>query len=82
MKQGNPLSSNLFNAALEEIIRELHWDSYGLSINGPQLCYLRFSHGIVIKAKSSRKLEIMLHELKQVGCNAGLTIYPVKAFLL
>ena len=78
----DPLSPIPFNAALEEIFQELHWDSYGLSINGFKLNNLRFAEGIVIIAKSSRELEAMLYELKQVGSNAGLTINPAKTFLL
>ena len=35
VKHGDPLLPILFNAALEEIFRELHWDSYGKSVNGP-----------------------------------------------
>ena len=62
MKQGDPRP--LFNVAIEEIFRKLHWDSYGLRINGPKLNNLRFADCVAIVANSSR--ETLLHELKQV----------------
>ena len=48
MKQGDPLSSNLFNCVLEEIFRKMDWEGKGIKIGGEYLNNLRFADNIIL----------------------------------
>jgi len=37
VRQGDPLSSNLFNCALEEIFRKMKWENKGIKIDAKYL---------------------------------------------
>ena len=67
MKQGDPLSSTLFNCLLEEIFRNLEWEGKGIRINGSYLDKILF-------AKNAAELETMLKELEEESEKAGLGI--------
>ncbi|GBP28564.1 Retrovirus-related Pol polyprotein from type-2 retrotransposable element R2DM; Endonuclease [Eumeta japonica] len=41
VRQGDPLSPKLFSAVLENVFRKLHWNYYGLDIDGRKLNHLR-----------------------------------------
>ncbi len=64
----------LFNAALEEIFKKLHWELKGISINGKLLNNLRFADDIALIAKNWEKLEKMILELNEVRKKVGLKI--------
>jgi hypothetical protein len=74
VKQGDPLSSVLFNVALQEIFRHLLWDDRGVDINGKILNNLRFADDVVLIANSKKDLEFMLRDLNKKGKIAGLEI--------
>lgn len=74
VKQGDPLSSVLFNVALQEIFRHLLWDDRGVDINGKILNNLRFADDVVLIANSKKDLEFMLRDLNEKGKIAGLEI--------
>lgn len=74
VKQGDPLSSILFNCALEEIFRKLNWEGKGINVNGVWLSNLRFADDIVLIAKSNNELTEMISELKEKSNEAGLTM--------
>ena len=79
VKQGDPLSSVLFNIALQEIFRGLNWEEKGIKVNGKYLSHLRFADDIVILSNTKGELETMMNELHEkskiarLGINVGKT---------
>ncbi len=73
VKQGNPLSPNLFNAILE-VIRDLDWENFGIKIDGVFLNHLRFADDIVLISEKRNEIEILLNELIASSAKAGLQI--------
>lgn len=63
VRQGDPVSSKLFSAVLENVFRKLDWDHYGLCIDRRKLKHLRFSDGIVLFEENPNKLQKMMEEL-------------------
>lgn len=47
-RQGDTPSLKLFTAALENIFRELEWDSVSIIIGGKYLNHLRFADDIIV----------------------------------
>ena len=74
VRQGDPLSSTLFNTALEEIFRKNEWKGKGININGAWLNNLRFADDVVILANNREDLIKMTEELQNVSASAGLEI--------
>lgn len=74
VKQGDPLSPNIFNAVLEDVFRKLEWDNYGLKIDGVQINNLRFADDIVLIGKNSEEINVMIEDLVQQGAKVGLSI--------
>ena len=72
VRQSDPLSSKLFNAALEKIFRELDWESYGIRVNGKNLNHLRFADDIVLIGESKEIVTTLLRELIKASSVAGL----------
>jgi len=88
-KQGDPLSSLLFNALLEHIMRPLKeiWSKkqYGLqlhSTDGTRLTNLRFADDVLLVARSQRQLSIMLTDVCNSSGKYGLEIHPDKTKVL
>ncbi|EPB79218.1 hypothetical protein ANCCEY_01641 [Ancylostoma ceylanicum] len=48
VRQGDPISPNLFPAVLESVIRKRDWDYFGVNVNGRMLNHLRFADVIVL----------------------------------
>ena len=59
VKQGDPVSANLFNAVLEEIFKLLRWYEEGLKIDGLYLNILRFADHVVLISSSLDELRGM-----------------------
>lgn len=78
VKQGDPLSSCLFNAVLEEIFKELDWEGRGMKIDGKWLNHLRFADDIVLLSENKDEVEKMLHELINACRKGGLEINIAK----
>ncbi len=74
MKQGDPLSANLFNSVLEEIFRKLDWEEKGVKINGQWLNNLRFADDIVLISSNIDESKVMADELRKKSRKAGLTM--------
>ncbi len=74
MRPGDPLSPNLFNALLEEILRELNWANFGTKIARQNLNHLRFADDIVLISKNLKELETMANELEKTSNRMGLTM--------
>jgi exonuclease III len=82
VKQGDPLSPMLFNAALEAIFRQLKWEKLGVCVEGTYLNNLRFADDIVLVAKSLQQMKVMISNLAEESKRAGLTMNPSKTFLM
>lgn len=78
VRQGDPLSSILFNIALEEVFRKLDWEGRGLNINGSWLSNLRFADDVVVLANNKEELTKMLKELYEESKKAGLEMNLIK----
>ncbi len=74
MRQGDPLSPNLFNCFIEEVFRNLNWENKGIRIDGKYLNNLMYADDVVLIAKNIEQLGVMLTELITEGGKAGLNI--------
>ncbi len=74
MRQGDPLSANLFNCILEKIFRGLNWEGKGLKINGEWLHNIHFADDVVITAKNTEELSGMVREIMERSKRAGLEL--------
>ena len=89
VKQGDPLSTLLFNAVLEDILRELRprWElkRYGLEMSlGVQqyLTCLCFADDVLLIATSSSQLREMIGDLAAVAQARGLKVHSGKTKVL
>lgn len=74
VKQGDPLSSNIFNCVLEQAFRKVNWEKKGIRVNGRYLNNLRFADDIVLISDQLIELEEMANELKIACEEVGLEI--------
>ena len=63
MKQGDPLSSSLFNATLEGIFQNLDWEEIGIKVNGEHLNNLKFADDVVLIGKNIGEVRKMIEDL-------------------
>ena len=85
-KQGDPLSTLLFNAVLESIFRRLKqtWarKKFGLELSTNASRYitnLRFADDVLLFARTRRSLQIMIKDLQTAAAETGLHIHPEKS---
>ena len=78
VRQGDPLSPNLFNSVLEEVFRKTNWDKYGLVIDGKKLNNLRFADDVILISESSEEIQKMTEELRKASQKVGLEINKEK----
>ena len=88
-KQGDPLSSCLFNALLEDIIQELQnsWrkKKWGLQIGETEasiLTNLRFADDVLIIGKSLHQVTKMLGQVANKAAKSGLQLHPDKTKIM
>ena len=88
-KQGDPLSTLLFNAVLEHIFAKLKvaWTSrrHGLDMSIGSKCLLsnlRFADDVLLFGSTQRQLRSMLTELSDAAAAHGLKIHPDKTKIL
>jgi hypothetical protein len=74
VRQGDPISPMLFNAALEDIFRRLDWQDGGITINGEHLTHLRFADDIVLISTNREEMQRRLQELSKAASGSGLKI--------
>jgi len=72
VRQGDTISPKLFNAALEQVFRQLDWENAGIVVNGERLNHLRFADDIVLISSSGTELEQMLNQLSNRSHDLGL----------
>ncbi|VDO18177.1 unnamed protein product [Brugia timori] len=82
VKQGDPLSPNLFNCILESVFRKLNWGERGVEVDGVKLSNLRFADDVALIAQNKEEIQQMAEELKVAGQEAGLLINTKKTVLL
>lgn len=82
VRQGDPLSPNLFTAVLENIFKSLDWDGYGLNINGCRLNHLRFADDLILLEEDTSKIQEMVKSLAEESKKVGLQINTVKTKLM
>ena len=89
VKQGDPLSSLLFNALLEDIFRTLkqQWSSrsYGIQLGhttSTHLTNLRFADDVLLFATTLPQVTSMLNLLHDVAATYGLELHPDKTVIL
>ena len=89
LKRGDPLSTLLFNAVLEDIFREIRprWTSkrYGLEMSvgsTRHLSNLCFADDVVLFAKSLHQIKEMLTDPKKAALARGLKVHSGKTKVL
>ncbi|GBP73997.1 Retrovirus-related Pol polyprotein from type-1 retrotransposable element R2 [Eumeta japonica] len=82
VRQGEPLSPKLFIAVLEDVFQKLNWKTKGLGVGGVCLSHLRFADNIVVLAKISRNLEIVIQSLNQESARVGLEMNAAKTKIM
>lgn len=88
-KQGDPLSPCLFNALLEDALREVQaqWEKKGLGLQlghaqNSILTNLRFADDVLLVATSLSQLKKMLQEFITATLKRGLELHPDKTKIL
>lgn len=89
VRQGDPISPNLFSACLEHVFRQMSWNEWkgheddydtipGIRVNGRNLTHLRFADDIVLVASDPRAASQMIQELVDRCRTVGLQINTSK----
>ncbi|KIH60839.1 reverse transcriptase [Ancylostoma duodenale] len=78
VRQGDPISPNLFSAVLESVIRKSDWDEYGVNVNGRMLKHLRFADDIVLLTHRPQEAEQMVRQLNEEDRKVGLQLNAKK----
>ncbi|PIO77337.1 hypothetical protein TELCIR_00574 [Teladorsagia circumcincta] len=74
VRQGDPISPNLFTACLESVIRRCNWSGLGINIDGVRLNQLRFADDTVLITESPEHASEMLNFLDEEGSPCGRVI--------
>ena len=89
VKQGDPLSSLLFNAVLEDIFQTLktQWATrqYGVRLGHTKatcLTNLRFADDVLLVAGTLHQVTTMLADLRKAALPHGLELHPDKTYIL
>ncbi|KAK6756506.1 hypothetical protein RB195_014739 [Necator americanus] len=72
VRQGDAISSKLFTAALQWIMKSLSWEERDIRVDGRFLSNLRFADNIGLFSSSTNEAETMLNELNEAGRRIGL----------
>lgn len=88
-KQGDPLSTLLFNVVLEQVFTKLklEWARRGCGLEVSlgakrHLSNLRFADDVLLFASTQKQLVTMLTELKEEASSCGLKLHPDKTKIL
>ena len=88
-KQGDPLSSLIFNSLLEDVVQNAkkiwHSRGYGIALgftHESPLTNLRFADDVLLTATSLRQVTAMLGDLSRLAGAVGLCLHPEKTKIL
>ena len=87
-RQGDPLSPLLFNAALENLMRQLQgkWSTaskkYGIKDGESRLTHLRFADDLLLFAPSLSGAQAMLSDLVREAAKYGLEVHSSKTKIM
>ena len=88
-KQGDPISSALFNAVLEEIMKPVKqkWSRKGWGVQvgwmtDEKLTNLRFADDVLLIARTLPQLKMMLQDIIDAANAVGLQLHPDKTKIL
>ena len=70
----DPLSPNIFNCVLEQVVRELNWEDKGIKLHGTYINNLRFADDTVLISEDWKVIESMVEELVADCEKVGLEI--------
>uniref|UniRef100_A0A8R1IB04 Reverse transcriptase domain-containing protein n=1 Tax=Caenorhabditis japonica TaxID=281687 RepID=A0A8R1IB04_CAEJA len=88
VRQGDPISPNLFSACLESVFNKMSWQHLrgdeddendkakllpGIRINGQNLTHLRFADDIVLVASNLKAASLMIQELVEIRSPVNVT---------
>lgn len=82
VKQGDPLSPDLFNCTIQNVFNERKISKGGINIAGKTLDNLRFADDVVLVESSADKLEEAMNEIAIKAREAGLEINQGKTHIL
>lgn len=82
VKQGDPLSLDLFISLLESTFKQLDWHNKRISIDGKLLNHLRFADDITLIASSAEELQFLINSLCQESKKKGLIMNMTKTKLM
>lgn len=74
VRQGDPLSPHLFNCVLEEAMKQVNWNQYGVNINGKRLHHLRYADDLVLISHDPKEVQNMLGDLCRESRKVGLVV--------
>uniref|UniRef100_A0A8R1E9Z0 Reverse transcriptase domain-containing protein n=1 Tax=Caenorhabditis japonica TaxID=281687 RepID=A0A8R1E9Z0_CAEJA len=87
VRQGDPISPNLFSSCLESVFNKMSWQRLrgdeddendkakllpGIRINGQNLTHLRFANDIVLVVSNPKAASLMIRELVEMCGKVGL----------
>lgn len=78
VRQGDPLSPRIFITILENIMKNLRWETKGINVKGEFLSNLRFADDIVLFSETPKQLEKMINELDTISRQIGLELNTTK----
>lgn len=84
VRQGDPLSADIYNAVSQHLVNQLGWEEkdYGININGKRLNILRFADDTAIITKNAIEMQQAILELQEISKSVGLTINFKKTKIL
>lgn len=82
LKQGDVPSAKFFCLSQEQPYENLHWNDYGINVNGTNLNVLKFADDKVLIGKNLKEVQLMLTQLVKEGEQIGLKINCNKTKLM
>ena len=68
VRQGDPLSTTLFNIFINDLVEHVHQTNVGIKIDKTLINILLYADDILLVAKSEAELQILIHAL-ETWCN-------------